>query len=470
MLRSEHTDKWRRTSQIAKGNSMSNFTGLNRRTFLRGAGLTALAGASGGVALGGSAAAHAAGTHIPMKGNRYDFDTVYDRRNTNTSRWDGPSRNYPDGVFKYGMGVATMDFECAPCITNALSERIAHHTWGYLASTDGLRDGILRWNGERHGLDLDPREMVISDGVYPGMIAALRSFVPPENKALIMSPAYSGFYSMVKAARIGYVDSPMVLKNGRFEIDWVDLEKKMTPDVRVLILCNPQNPTGNVWREEELLRLGRLALEHNIVVLADEIHGDFVREGHRYVPFASLKDKAVVENSITCNAISKTFNLAGMKNAYFYSKSPILLERVKQFHRAEVSTLGVVANEAAYNEGQDWFNQARDYIDGTHTLVEQTIKAKMPQVGYVRNEGTFMTFLNFGKVINAMDPSQLAQYGNKTREENFQDWLTYKAGVYINAGSAYGEGSDGYMRMNIASARSVVSGALDAIAGAINKL
>ena len=149
------------------------------------------------------------------------------------------------------------------------------------------------------------------------------------------------------------------------------------------------------------------------MVLSDEIHGDFVRKGHRYVPFATLKDRAVVENSITCNAISKTFNLAGMKNAYFYSKSPVLLERVKQYHRAELSTLGVVANEAAYAEGQDWFDQARDYIDGTHDLVEQTVKAKMPEVGYVRNEGTFMTFLNFEKVIKAIDPSELAQYGGK---------------------------------------------------------
>lgn len=225
-----------------KGNHMSTSTVFNRRSFLQSAGLTALAGASGGVALTGSASAQAAGsTHIPMKGGRYDFDTVYDRRNTNTARWDGPSRDYPEGVFRYGMGVATMDFECAPCITEALTARVQHHTWGYMASTDGLRDGIIKWNGERHGLDLDPRELVISDGVYPGMIAALRTLVPRNNKALIMSPAYSGFYSMVKAARIDSVDSPMTLKNGRFEIDWADLERKMTPDVRVLILCNPQN-------------------------------------------------------------------------------------------------------------------------------------------------------------------------------------------------------------------------------------
>ena len=135
---------------------------------------------------------------------------------------------------------------------------------------------------ERHGLDLDPASVVISDGVYPGVIAALRSFVPIGNKVLLTTPAYSGFYSMARAARVDTVDSPMLYRNGRYEIDWDDLESKMTADVRAMIVCNPQNPTGNVWTEEELLRIGRLALEHEVVVLADEIHSDVIRAGHRY--------------------------------------------------------------------------------------------------------------------------------------------------------------------------------------------
>ena len=169
----------------------------------------------------------------------------------------------------------------------------------------------------------------------------------------------------------------------------------------------------------------------------------------------------MVENSITCNAITK-LQSGGHEERLLYSRVR-LLERVKQIP-AELSTLGVVANEAAYAEGQDWFDQARDYIDGTHDLVEQTVKAKMPQVGYVRNEGTFMTFLNFEKVIKAIDPSELPSTGERPRKK-VPGLADLQAGVYLNAGSVYGEGSDGYMRMNVASARSVVSGARTPLQG-----
>ena len=236
---------------------MSSIVRLDRRTFMRNAGATAIAGATGGLVSGTSSAAAQSSTSIPRLPNgRYDFDTPYNRVGTDCSRWDSPALRYPEGVFKYGMGVASLDFECAPCITEALQERIQHHNWGYLSTTQPLREGILKWNGERHGLDLDPASIVISDGVYPGIIAALRSFVPIGNKVLLTTPAYSGFYAMARAARVDTVDSPMLYRNGRYEIDWDDLESKMTAEVRAAIVCNPQNPTGNVWTEEELLRLG----------------------------------------------------------------------------------------------------------------------------------------------------------------------------------------------------------------------
>ncbi|MDA1369377.1 MAG: aminotransferase class I/II-fold pyridoxal phosphate-dependent enzyme [Proteobacteria bacterium] len=451
---------------------MSNIVGLNRRAFIKSAGMTALAGAAGVVATGAnSAAAQTSSSNSRMAGGKYDFDTPYNRVGTDCSRWDGPALRYPAGAFKYGMGVASMDFECAPCITEALTERVQHHNWGYLSTTEPLRDGIVKWNGERHGVDLDPSSIVISDGVYPGVIAALRSFVPVGNKVLITSPAYSGFYSMARAARIDTVDSQMRIVNGRYEFDWEDLEQKMTADVRALIVCNPQNPTGNVWTQEELLRIGRLALEHNIVVLADEIHSDVVRSKHKYVPFASLKDAAVVNNSVSFNAISKTFNLAAMKNAYYYSKSPTMLDRVNQFHRAEISTLGVVANTVAYQQGGEWFDQANAYMDESHNFVENYIKEHMPSVGYTRNEGTFMTFLDVSKVMAAVGAEeQYKEHGNATPEHYFQDWLVHNSGVYLNPGSDYGTGGEGHMRMNIASSRMVLKDVFDALAKAVNSV
>jgi len=448
---------------------MSRKTGLNRRNFIKGAGMTALAGAVGTAAT--TTSAQSSSTFPKMAGGKYDFDTPYNRVGTDCARWDSPALRYPAGVFKYGMGVASMDFECAPCITEALSERVNHHNWGYLSTTEPLRDAIVQWNGNRHGVDLDPDSITIAAGVYPGVIAALRSFVPAGEKVLLTTPAYSGFYSMTSAARVGTVDSPMVIKNGRYEIDWEDLESKMTSDVRAMIVCNPQNPTGNVWTAEELTRIGRLCLEHNIVVLSDEIHSDVVRDGHKYVPFASLRDQAVVNNSVSFNAVSKTFNLAGMKNAYYYSKSPTMLDRVNQFHRADLSTLGVVANEAAYREGGEWFDQANAYMDESHTMVENYIKQHMPSVGYTRNEGTFMTFLNVSKIMTAIGAEeQYMAHGKETPEQYFQDWLVHNSGVYLNPGSSYGTGGEGHMRMNIGSSRLVLKEVLDSMAAAFRSV
>ncbi|MDD9889558.1 MAG: aminotransferase class I/II-fold pyridoxal phosphate-dependent enzyme [Gammaproteobacteria bacterium] len=456
-------------------NNQQSSKGLDRRSFMKGAGMTAIAGAAGTVAsvAGTTASAQESSSlDIPKLANgKYDFETIYNRVGSNCARWDSPPRNYPGGEFKFGMGVASMDFECAPCITEALQERINHHSWGYLSSTEGLRDGILRWNGERHGVDLAPEMVTISDGVYPGMIAAMRAFVPRGSKLLLSTPAYTGFYSMASAANVEIIDSEMKYVNGRYEIDYDDLEAKMTPDVRAMIVCNPQNPTGNVWTEEELLRVGRLCLEHNIIVLSDEIHSDVIRRGHKYTPFASLPDEAVVNNSVSFNAISKTFNLAAMKNAYYYSKSPVTKGRVDKYHRAELSTLGVVANEAAYNHGAEWFEEANAYMDDTHSYIESYVKQYMPTVGYTKNEGTYMTFLDFSKTMESVGAKEMfASHGKASPEHYFQDWLVHNSGVYLNPGFGYGAGGAGHMRMNIASSRVVIKEVLDAMAAAVNKV
>jgi cystathionine beta-lyase len=156
----------------------------------------------------------------------------------------------------------------------------------------------------------------------------------------------------------------------------------MTPDTQSMLLCNPQNPTGNVWSDEDLLRIGELCLEHNVVVLADEIHADFVRPGHSYTPFASLPDRRVVDNSLTFKAITKSFSLPASKNAYWFSTNPIYLARVRKNHRADINTLGVVANEAAYGQGSDWLDQLLVYIDANHSFVESYLAQQLPQIGY----------------------------------------------------------------------------------------
>ena len=448
---------------------MSKVVGLNRRAFIKTAGYTALAGATGGLAAGSGAAGAASSSR--MAGGKYDFDTPYNRVGSNCSRWDSPPKNYPSGNFRYGMGVATMDFEAPPCITEALEERVKHHVWGYMSSTDSLRDAIVEWNGTRHNIDIDPESVVISAGVYPGVIAGLRSFSPAGTKALMLTPIYDGFQTHCRHTRVEISESEMLYKNGRYEINWDDLEAKMTPDTRSMIVCNPQNPTGNVWTRDELLRIGRMCLERDIVVLSDEIHSDIVRGGRKYVPFASLPDKAVVNNSITFNAISKTFNLAGMKTAYFYSSNPVLLARIKENHRADLSTLGVVANEAAYRHGAEWFDQVLPYLDENHNFAENYIKQNMPLVKFNRAEGTYLTWLDVSAAMEKIGAAEMAKaHAKRSPEHYFQDWLVENSGVYMNPGSNYGAGGAGHMRMNLASSRLVLKDVFDAMAGALNRV
>jgi cystathionine beta-lyase len=442
--------------------------GLNRRNFIKGAGMTALAGATG-ASTTAVLADDDDGKGL-FRNGPYDFDRVYQRGGTNCSRWDSPAKKYPNGEFKYGMGVATTDFEVAPCITEALAERCKHHTWGYMSDKESLQQAIANWNGERYDLDLDPSTLQLSAGVYPGIIAALRTFSRPGSKVALLSPAYSGFYFHCRHTYAIANDSEMIQKDGRFEIDWDDLESKMTPDTQAMIVCNPHNPTGNVWTEEELLRIGRLCLDNDVVVLSDEIHSDFVRPGHEYVPFARLPNKAIVDNSISFNSGSKTFNMAGMKNAWFHSTNPRLLERVKHNHFSSVSTLGCVANEAAYREGAEWVDQVLAYVDDNHTFIEQYVAKNLPTVGYNRPEGTYLSWLDFSKTMDTIGAAEMAAEKGMPTEAYFQDWLVMNSGVYLNPGSYYGKGGAGHMRFNLGSSRLVVKEALDHIAKAVNNV
>jgi cystathionine beta-lyase len=235
-----------------------------------------------------------------------------------------------------------------------------------------------------------------------------------------------------------------------------------------MIVCNPQNPTGNVWTEAELLKIGELCLKNNVVVLSDEIHSDFVRPGHEFVPFARLPDKAIVDNSLSFNSASKTFNMAGMKNAYWHSTDKKLLDRVRHNHFSTVSTLGCVANEAAYREGSEWLDQLLAYLDDNHKYVENYIAENMPSVGYNRPEGTYLVWLDFSKTMEAIGAAEKAAMKDVTPEVYFQDWMVMNSGVYINPGSNYGLGGPGHMRFNLGSSRKVVKAALDSMATAVN--
>ena len=456
---------------------MSERLWLNRRAFLRGAGVTALAGAANS---GPSLVTPVRADSLNQAGStNYDFDTVYDRVGQNSVKWDAAIARYGRENIDVGMGIADMDFQAPPCITRALAERCKHENWGYMSTPRSFYQQIADWDMRRNGLEVDPESITLSDGVHPALIAALKAISPPGSKVLLTTAVYSGFYMDLRQSRTLEENSPMIVENGRYRIDFDDFESRMSHDTDALILCNPQNPTGNCWSEEDLLRLGRMCLEHRVVVLSDEIHCDFVMKGQKYTPFASLPDKEVVDNSITFKAASKSFSLAAMKIAWFFSTNPELLALVRAQHRANTNTLGVVANQGALtDEGADWLDQVNAYIDANHDFTEQYIRENMPGVKYTKAQGTYLAWLDVGGVAERLGAKRLAEEATAnsetgrpvTAEAIVGNWFIDNAKVQLNAGSSYGPGGENHMRMNVATSRQTLKLALDNMAAALNDM
>ena len=260
--------------------------GFSRRTFLRNTGTSVLLGAAATPALldARPAPAHPPAPRLtpqptnPNPTTPHDFDQVYDRIGTDSVRWDRAINQFGPGIVA-AMGVADMDFRAAPCITRALAERCAHENWGYMHTPDSYAEAVAAWNHRRYGVDIDPSTIVFTTGVHPGIIAALHTFSPPGNRVLMTTPTYDGFYGDLRFTRTVPDDNEMIVgADGRYSIDFDDFERR-AQRCNSFILCNPQNPTGNHWFPEDLTRLGEICLRHRVVVLADEIHCDFVTRG-----------------------------------------------------------------------------------------------------------------------------------------------------------------------------------------------
>ena len=456
---------------------MSNQHGLGRRSFLQNAGMTALLGAVGG-GVPSVAAAAAAGAFAP--GAKYDFDTPYNRFGTNSVKYDQQIRVWGKDSVQVGMGIADIDFKAAPSITKALMERMQHENWGYLDMPAAFLENVAAWNKRHYGVTFEPSQAIITMGVHPGLIATLKTFSPKGTKVLLQTPTYNGFYGDLTASQTLAEEVKLKRVAGdKYEMDFEAFEKQISIDTNSFILCNPQNPTGNCWSAEDLLRVGEICLKHRVVVLADEIHCDWVAKGQKYTPFASLANKDVVSNSITFKAASKSFGLAAHKVAWFYSTNKNFMDRIKVNHRAELNTLGIVANMGAYTpEGEEWLTQAGEYVDGNTSFATDYINSKLPGVKTHKPQGTYLMWLDFSEYAEKIGTKAMAADYNRTKaadaptlspEQMLERHLVKVAKVHLNSGQSYGKGSDNHMRMNVGTSRKTLELALNNLAGALNK-
>ena len=388
---------------------------------------------------------------------KYDFDEVIERRKTDSSKWDNVVNLFgSEDVLP--MWVADMDFRIPQPIVDAVVKRAQHPIYGYTLSAGTLKAVIDRLY-RLYGWKVEPEWIIITPGVVPAVNAAVRAYSGDKGSVVVQSPAYPPFWISATNNNCVAVPNPLVLKDGRYEIDFDDLEAKFASSgAKAIILCSPHNPVGRVWSREELTRMGEIALRHGAVVISDEIHCELTLHGNKHVPFATISPE-FERNSITCYAPSKTFNIAGMH----CSVAIVPDEGIrKRFNDARAGIMGspdllaVYAMQAAFTHGDEWLEQALEYIEGNLEYMMKYFAERIPKIRPLRSEGTYLVWLDCRGL--GMDPKALRKFFNE------------KAKVGLNDGPSFGPGGEGFQRMNIACPRAHLEEGLRRIEKAVNSL
>ena len=386
---------------------------------------------------------------------KYDFDRVIDRHNTYSIKYNMVARGKPDDVLP--LWVADMDFQAPPCVIDALIKHSRHGIFGYSDTDNTYFETLRNWFARRIDWNIEQDWLIKTPGVVNAIHIAIRALTKSGDGVLIQQPVYYPFASAVRLAGRKLAVNELLYENGGYSIDFDDFEKKiMDNNVKLFILCNPHNPVGRVWTYEELIRLGDICLRHGVIVISDEIHQDFVYDGHRHLAFAGL-NPTYRDITITCTAPSKTFNMAGLQLSNIFIANTRLRERfIQEYARCGFSqpgVMGIVACQAAYEGGEDWLRELLGYLTGNLSFLQDFLISRVPRVKLVKPEGTYLAWLDFREL--------------RLNNRELDDMILHKAGLWLDDGPMFGAGGEGFQRMNIACPRSVLQEALERLERAV---
>lgn len=389
---------------------------------------------------------------------QYDFDTPIDRTHTWSIKHDFKKENgKADDILP--LWVADMDFRSPDSVVEALKKAVDHGIFGYSRADESYFDAVAAWYQKRHHLTLQPEWMTCTPGIVFALSIAVRAFTQEGDAVLIQPPVYHPFRRAILRNKRTLVENPLVLKDGHYEMDLEELEQKVLDEhVKLMILCNPHNPVGRVWTREELTALADICLRHHVYVISDEIHGDFVWQGHVQTPYASISEEACL-HSMMCTAPSKTFNLAGMATSNLFIPDPEMRRKFRSelldVGQENMNRLGLFACRAAYEGGGEWLDQLIGYLAGNLALVRDFCKNRVPQIQLVEPEGTYLAWLDC-RELGMTDDELMAFFSDEAK-------------VWLDPGTHSGEQGSGFMRFNLGSSRSVIAQALDQIEAAWKK-
>lgn len=387
-----------------------------------------------------------------MAERNLNFDKVVERRGTGCLKYDFVKQwGMPEDVLP--LWVADMDFETSSYVVDALAERLRHGIFGYTESGEEYFEAVKGWMARHHDWEIQRDWLVKTPGVVFALAMAVRAYTNPGDAVLIQQPVYYPFSEVVRDNGRRLISNTLYLgDDNRYHIDFEDFERKLVEEkIKLFILCSPHNPVGRVWTREELCRLGDLCVKHNVTVVSDEIHADFVFQGKHQV-FANLK-KEYESVSIICTAPSKTFNLAGLVMSNIFIPDAELRKRFRgQMDAAGISQLGVMgltACEAAYRHGEEWYQAMLKYVKDNIDFISQYVKENLPGVRMVEHEGTYLVWLDFRGI--GLD------------EKTLEHKIVHEAKLWLDSGTMFGEGGSGFQRVNAACSRKTLTEALDRI-------
>lgn len=388
-----------------------------------------------------------------------NFKDVHDRKKTHSFKWDNLQAVYQT-TDVLPMWVADMDFKAPEAVNQAIKERAEHGIYGYTIINDDIKDLVVNWVQKRHHWDIKSSWLSFSPGVIMSLHLAIQSFTEQNDKILIQTPVYTPFFNIIKNGNREIVENPLVYKNGKYEIDFQDLEEKFKAGVKAFIFCSPHNPVGRVWDETELKEVAKLCLKYDVLILADEIHADLVFQDQKHIPIASLSEE-IADQTITCMSPTKTFNLAGLHVSYIVTtdakKRVKLNQELSQQGVGMLNTIGVIALEAAYKAGEPWLDELIDVLAENKEFVKTTLETETNgKLKVIDSEGTYLLWIDC-ESLN-LDPAALAKF------------MVEDAKVGLNAGSSYGENGKQFMRINIACPKELLEEGVNRIVHAVNKL
>jgi len=385
----------------------------------------------------------------------YNFDETIQRENTDCVKYD-VRKAYFGAEDVIPMWVADMDFRTPDFIIDALSKRLEHEILGYSIRGNAFNQAILNWMKKRHGWDIQQEWISFSPGVVPALNMLVLALTQPGDKIIIQPPVYFPFFSAIENNGRVKVENPLKLINGRLSMDFEDLKKK-APGSKMMIISHPHNPGGSVWTKEELLQMVEICLENDVLMVSDEIHSDLIFKGFKHIPLASLSAE-IADKTITTNAPSKTFNIAGLSTSYLIISNPQLLSTYNKMlsdrlHLGMGNLFGSIALQAAYTYGDEWLEQLMDYIWNNVKFVDEFLKSNLPQIKACLPESTYMIWLDCRKL--------------GLRGDTLKAFFIDDAKVGFNDGQVFGTGGEGFMRMNVACPQSLVEKALLQVKAAV---